>query len=71
MSMFHLVRIDRATLGNSVHTECFFTLYKYILILLLIIIIVEMTVFNMADYLIEERRGWSVITASPRRQHSK
>ena len=30
-----------------------------------------MTVFNVAGYLIEERRRWSVITASPRGQYSK
>ena len=37
----------------------------------IIIIIVEMTVFNVAGYLIEERRRWPVITASPRGQYSK
>ena len=31
-----------------------------------IIIIAEMAVFNAAGYLIEERRRWPVITASPR-----
>ena len=36
-----------------------------------IIIIAEMAVFNVAGYLIEERRRWPVITASPRGQHSK
>ena len=35
------------------------------------IIIAEMTVFNVAGYLIEERRRWPVITASPRGQYSK
>ena len=35
------------------------------------IIIAEMAVFNVAGYLIEERRRWPVITASPRGQHSK
>ena len=35
------------------------------------IIIAEMAVFNVAGYLIEERRGWPVITASPRGQYSK
>ena len=34
------------------------------------IIIAEMTVFNVAGYLIEERRRWPVITASPRGQYS-
>ena len=38
---------------------------------LIIIIIAEMAVFNVAGYLIEERRRWPVITASPRGQHSK
>ena len=37
----------------------------------LILIIAEMAVFNVAGYLIEERRRWPVITASPRGQHSK
>ena len=36
-----------------------------------IIIIAEMAVFNMAGYLIEERRRWPVITASTRGQYSK
>ena len=30
-----------------------------------------MVVFNVASYLIEERRRWPVITASPRGQCSK
>ena len=30
-----------------------------------------MAVFNVAGYLIEERRRWPVITASPRGQYSK
>ena len=30
--------------------------------------IAEMAVFNVAGYLIEERRRWPVITASPRGQ---
>ena len=38
---------------------------------IIIIIIAEMTVFNVAGYLIEERRRWPVITASPRGQYSK
>ena len=38
---------------------------------IIIIIIAEMTVFNVAGYLIEERRRWPVITASPQGQHSK
>ena len=37
----------------------------------IIIIIAEMAVFYVAGYLIEERRRWPVITASPRGQHSK
>ena len=36
-----------------------------------IIIIAEMAVLNVASYLIEERRRWPVITASPRGQYSK
>ena len=36
-----------------------------------IIIIAEMAVFNMAGYLIEERRRWPVITASTRGQYSE
>ena len=39
--------------------------------IIIIIIIAEMAVFNVAGYLIEERRRWPVITASPRGQHSK
>ena len=37
----------------------------------IIIIIAEMAVFNVAGYLIEERRRWPVITASTRGQYSK
>ena len=33
--------------------------------------IAEMAVFNVAGYLIEERRIWPVITASPQGQYSK
>ena len=40
-------------------------------IALRIILIAEMAVFNVAGYLIEERRRWPVITASPREQSSK
>ena len=36
-----------------------------------IIIMAEMAVFYVAGYLIEERRRWPVITASPRGQCSK
>ena len=35
------------------------------------IIMAGMAVFNVAGYLIEERRRWPVITASPRGQYSK
>ena len=41
------------------------------IIIIIIIIIGEMAVFNVAGHLIEERRGWPVITASPRLQYSK
>ena len=41
----------------------------YSLLIITIIIITEMAVFNVAGYLIEERRRWPVITASPRGQH--
>ena len=37
----------------------------------IIIIMAEMAVFYVAGYLIEERRRWPVITASPRGQCSK
>ena len=37
----------------------------------IIIIMAGMAVFNVAGYLIEERRRWPVITASPRGQCSK
>ena len=37
----------------------------------LIIIMAGMAVFNVAGYLIEERRRWPVIIASPRGQCSK
>ena len=40
-------------------------------VIIIIIIIAEMAVFNVAGYLIEERRRWPVITASPRGQYSK
>ena len=36
-----------------------------------VIIMAGMAVFNVAGYLIEERRRWPVITASPRGQCSK
>ena len=42
-----------------------------IIIIIIIIIMAGMAVFNVAGYLIEERRGWPVITASPRGQCSK
>ena len=39
--------------------------------IIIIIIIAQMAVFNVAGYLIEERRRWPVITASPRGQYYK
>ena len=39
--------------------------------MIIIIIIAEIVVFNVAGYLIEERRRWPVITASRRGQYSK
>ena len=39
--------------------------------IIIIIIMAGMAVFNVAGYLIEERRRWPVITASPRGQCSK
>ena len=44
---------------------------RFVIQIIIIIIIAEMAVFNVAGYLIEERRRWPVITASPRGQHSK
>ena len=41
------------------------------LIIIIIIIMAGMAVFYVASYLIEERRRWPVITASPRGQSSK
>ena len=41
------------------------------LYVVIIIIMAEMAVFYVAGYLIEERRRWPVITASPRGQCSK
>ena len=60
----------------SFMTEDYAKYYKYLvkmtqLIIIIIIIIAEMAVFNVAGYLVEERRRWPVITASPRGQHSK
>ena len=49
-------------------------LYMYTLhqlSLIIIIIMAGMAVFYVAGYLIEERRRWPVITASPRGQYSK
>ena len=40
-------------------------------IIIIIIIMAGMAVFDVAGYLIEERRRWPVITASPRGQCSK
>ena len=42
-----------------------------LLVVVIIIIMAGMAVFNVAGYLIEERRRWPVITASPRGQCSK
>ena len=42
-----------------------------IIIIIIIIIMAGMAVFNVAGYLIEERRRWPVIIASPRGQCSK
>ena len=39
-------------------------------LVIIIIIMAGMAVFNVAGYLIEERRRWPVITASPRGQCS-
>ena len=39
--------------------------------IIIIIIMAGMAVFYVAGYLIEERRRWPVITASPRGQCSK
>ena len=52
-------------------TPLFFTLLCLPTDMYIIIIIAEMAVFNVAGYLIEGRRGWPVITASSRGQHSK
>ena len=38
------------------------------MLVIIIIIIAEMAVFNVAGYVVEERRRWPVITASPRGQ---
>ena len=40
-------------------------------IIIIIIIMAEWQLFNVAGYLIEERRRWPIITASPRGQCSK
>ena len=40
-------------------------------LIIIIIIIAKMAVFDVAGYLVEERRRWPVITASPRGQYSK
>ena len=40
-------------------------------LMIIIIIMAGMAVFYVAGYLIEERRRWPVITASPRGQCSK
>ena len=44
---------------------------EFKIIIIIIIIMAGMAVFNVAGYLIEERRRWPVITASPRGQCSK
>ena len=46
-----------------------YTLHQ--LSLIIIMIMAGMAVFYVAGYLIEERRRWPVITASPRGQYSK
>ena len=51
--------------------QCRATVSGHVIELLIIIIIAEIAIFNVAGYLIEERRRWPVITASPRGQHSK
>ena len=54
---------------------CYGQAYQRLLInqgiIIIIIIMAGMAVFNVAGYLIEERRRWPVITASPRGQGSK
>ena len=45
--------------------------FDLFVIIIIIIIMAEMAVFYVAGYLIEERRRWPVITASPRGQCSK
>ena len=42
-----------------------------IAIIIIIIIMAGMAVVNVAGYLIEQRRRWPIITASPRGQCSK
>ena len=51
-------------MSNILHTKAYY-------IIILIIIMAGMAVFYVAGYLIEERRRWPVITASPRGQCSK
>ena len=46
-------------------------IFIIIIIIIIIVIMAGMAVFYVAGYLIEERRRWPVITASPRGQCSK
>ena len=55
--------------GDTQYTQISFT--TSLRMLPYIIIMAEMAVFYVAGYLIEERRRWPVITASPRGQCSK
>ena len=53
------------------HLCDFFLVFPFFILIIIIIIMAGMAVFNVAGYLIEERRRWPVITASPRGQCSK
>ena len=60
---FHNIKVSNKCLDDRIftHDEA----------VTIIIIMAGMTVFYVAGYLIEERRRWPVITASPRGQCSK
>ena len=57
--------------SNTIIQQCKTKTTKHAKMIKNQIIMAGMAVFNVAGYLIEERRRWPVITASPRGQCSK
>ena len=58
-------------LNQSINPDANSTEVTSQVLIIIIIIMAGMAVFNVAGYLIEERRRWPVVIASPRGQCSK